>query len=959
MKKKKKLYVTIVCVILLAALVYILFKPEVVNNILYGAVDDFHETSYQVYLDSHGYNNIMSSALVNVDVMNFEVSDGMTAEVDDKGVFTAEKGKITWNFYVEESGFYNIELTYITMPGTTSQIKRSLYIDGEAQYEGMNLIVFNRIFTDADRDIKVKNKNEIKPKSVEIFEEQTVFIDDAQKRNMEPYKFYFEKGHHTISFESIKEPMKVLAIALKSDFELLLYEEVIDELKSKYTIYNGENIVTQAERTGDFTKSITKSSPTITMQYNAVDPYNTPYHPYYITYNTIGGSTWRNPGEKITWEIDVPEEGLYKISLRGKQSISRGIASYRRLEINGEVPFKEAESLRFEYNADMKNYILGNGEEEYLFYLKEGINTLSLEVVLGGFGEAYIKVNESVKALNDLYRQIVRITGVDPQKFIDYDIVIKLPKLPEILKRERINLSQALDYVIETAGVRGENASLIQKMVTQLERLEKKPADAALKKEVDNLKNNITALAEWMVKISDMPLELDSITLLAQDMEPSKASAGFIKRFSNNTVRFFATFFYDNTKIAMGEEDSKDAIKVWIPTGRDQAQILRELIDDSFTPEYNILVNLELIPIDVVLPSTLAGVGPDVVLSIDQTKMMDFAMRNSLVELSALDGFDEIAKNYFPSAIESVTYVEGIYGLPETQDFQVMFYRKDILDSLGITPPETFEDLRKIVPILQMNKYEMTIPGGTTIFMSMLAQRGYDLYLGAGKDYGIQTALTNDYAMEIFREFTDFFTGYKLPYPTDFSNRFRTGENPIGIASYTEFNKLELLAPEIKGLWSFELIPGTLKEDGSIDHTSASSTTQCIMLKTAADKGFMEEAWTFMKWWISTETQTAYANAIESVLGSSARYATANKDVLKNLPWSTADSEKLLDQFEQTKGFPPVPGHYITTRQIDFTFKRVVSDAKYNPRVTLYLNAKEINIELTKKRREFGLSFID
>lgn len=919
------------------------------------AVKEFYEASYQEYLDNNGYDGTMALSEAEVDLKNYRASDGMVLSQDGQGIKTSERGKIAWDFEVGEAGFYNIEVGYIPLKGTNSQIKRILYLDDEICYDGMKQIVFNRMFTDEDPVIEVKNKNEIRPRALEIFPEQTVYIDDSQKRTTDPYKVYLSKGKHSIAFESVKEPVEITGITFKTMPAPLTYDQAIASLKEKYEVYGGDNIVCQAERAEGPTKKITRSSSSITVKNNVSDPDLVPYHPYRMVYNTIGGDSWKYPGDTILWDIEVPKEGLYKISLKGRQSIKRGITSYRKLKINGEVPFEEAKWLRFDYSTAMKNYILGDGTEAgaYLFHLKEGHNTISLEVVLGAFGETYTQISESVLVLNDLYRKIVQITGTAPDRYIDYEIVEKIPDFAGTVAEEEKRLSSVLDSLLSITGEKGENANLVEKMVIQLQELEKDPEKAALSGELGAFKSNITSLATWLIQIGEMPLELDSVTLFGEDHVPAKAAAGFFRRFYYDTERFLATFFIDNTRISSADEKHKASVKVWIPTGRDQAQILKRLIDERFTPEYDIGVNLELVPIDVVLPSTLAGVGPDVVLSIDQTKMMDFAMRNALVDLAGLEGFEDESKKYYPSALEGVTYQDKIFGLPETQTFAMLFYRSDIFDALGLKPPKTWQEFRDIIPVLHMNNYDACIPGVTPL-ASMIVQRGGDLYLGQGKDYGTESGLAEESAMGAFKELTDFFTAYKLPVVVDFANRFRTGEIPVGIADYTEYNKFELLAPEIKGLWSFSPLPGTVREDGSIDNTVVGATTQCVMLKTAEDKGVAEEAWTFMKWWMSTGIQTEYANALEAALGASARYATANKEVLVQLPWSVDDADKILEQFEHTKGIPPVPGNYMTTRMLDYTYKDVVSSGA-NPRETLYLNIKEINRELAKKRKEFGI----
>lgn len=939
--------------------VFVFFRKTEGPGTYAGSSEEFYESSYLDYLEEKGYQGVMSTSTVTVDMSGFVAKDGMIAEWDGKGVATSERGSITWQFAVEEAGFYNICVTYCPLPGTGSQINRMIYLDDEICYEGMRQIAFSRMFTDENTEIATKGDNEVRPRSQEVYEARTVYVEDSQRRGTEPYKVYLEKGMHSVTFESTKEPMEILEIHFESEEKPHSYKETIEELAGRYQVYDGETVYCQAERVMDATMGIARSSSSITIKNNVSDPELMPYHPYNIVYNTIGGDNWKYSGETIEWQIEVPKEGLYHLVFKGRQSANRGVTSYRRLRINGQVPFLEAEALPFAYSSKMKNYILGEGTEEgpYLFYFKEGVNTVSLEVVLGDFGETYTQISESVMVLNDMYRRIVQITGTVPDQYIDYEIVEKLPEFVDVAESEAARLRKVLEDVIAITGEKGENANMVEKMVVQLEKLLKDPEQVALSGELGSFKSNITSLATWLIQIAEMPLELDAFALYADADTLKPGSAGFAKGFWYDTIRFFATFFTDDTEVSTDEQIENQAVKVWLATGRDQAQVLRNLIDERFTPEYGIGVELELVPLDVLVPATLAGTGPDVVLSVDQTKMMDFAMRNSLVDLSSLEGYDEVVKSLYPSALESVTYQEQIFGLPETQTFSMMFYRKDIFDSLGLEPPVTWDEYRKMIPVLQMNNYDAHIPGTgnvQSILSSMLVQRGGDLYLGQGKSYGIASGLSEKMAMETFKDLTDFFTAYKLQASVDFANRFRTGEIPIGIADYTEYNRFELLAPEIKNLWSFAPVPGTVQEDGTVDNRVVCATTQCIMLKAAQERGREDAAWTFMKWWMSSDIQLEYANSIESILGSSARYATANREVLERLPWATSDLEKILEQFEHTKGIPPVPGHYMTSRMLEYTFDAVVTNGA-NPRETLYLNIKDINAELTKKRAEFRL----
>src|SRR5690606_26618249 len=145
--------------------------------------------------------------------------------------------------------------------GTNSKIERKLLIDGESYFKGMNQLVFNRVWDNSNGEaIMERNGNEIRPLAVEKPNLTTVYIGDAQKRNLEPYKFYFSAGNHTITFESVKEPMEIHDITLTTAPEIKSYDEVLSSWKQNYEVYSGENITYQAERIDGNTLGIEKTS---------------------------------------------------------------------------------------------------------------------------------------------------------------------------------------------------------------------------------------------------------------------------------------------------------------------------------------------------------------------------------------------------------------------------------------------------------------------------------------------------------------------------------------------------------------------------------------------------------------------------------------------------------------------------------------------------------------------------
>ena len=195
------------------------------------------------------------------------------------------------------------------------------------------------------------------------------------------------------------------------------------------------------------------------------------------------------------------------------------------------------------------------------------------------------------------------------------------------------------------------------------------------------------------------------------------------------------------------------------------------------------------------------------------------------------------------------------------------------------------------------------------------------------------------------------------------------GEMPLAIANYAEFNTLSVFATELRGQWGMAPIPGTPQPDGTINRAvpvaqdalqirtdqlgaviMPSGTTGSIILEKSEKK---QEAWEFLKWWTSKETQVRFGRELEALIGASARYATANVEAMQELPWRVEEREQLNAQWDWVEGVPPVLGGYYVTRQFDWLFRAVVlQNAPVRESVLDY--AREIDKEIARKRMEFG-----
>ena len=389
-------------------------------------------------------------------------------------------------------------------------------------------------------------------------------------------------------------------------------------------------------------------------------------------------------------------------------------------------------------------------------------------------------------------------------------------------------------------------------------------------------------------------------------------------------------------------------------------------MERSFIDQYQIGVNLELVPGGALLPSVFAGKGPDIVLGLGDSDVINYASRNALIPLSDFPDFAEISKRFAPSALTPTTLevyadetrtttVKKNYGMPETQNFHVLFYRQDVLRDLGVEVPKTWDDVYDLIAVMKKRYMDFAPPD----FATILYQRGETIY----KNNGCQINLDSETAIQSFITVTDYYITYNCPKSYNFQNRFRFGEMPVGMADYTFYNTLSVAAPEIKGFWSFTTIPGTLQEDGSVNYSTYATVSSACMLKDVRERdkkvpGYMDECWKFLCWWTSEDAQVEFGTELEATLGAAARYNTANRAAAERLPWTTQELTALMDQWDHTRGHEQYVGNYYYTRYYGFAFNKVLDDYA-DARETLLDYVQEINKEIKFKREQLNLPYSD
>ena len=935
---------------------------------------------YKTYVESH--NAVYPADTISVEAKDFVRYEEANVLADPQllsnyegmpgdSILTSEDSLVEFEVDVKQEGFYNLAVEYFPIEGKSSDIERSVFIDGELPYGEMALLTFHRIWKyDIDTFVLDQNGaqsyqwekdnqgNDCKPGMVEAPEWTKSYCYDSDGYVTEPLSVYLTKGTHTISLLSLREPMLIRRLTFDNASATPNYAAVKaqwDATGAKET--SGQMISIQGE---DATKS---SSQMLYPQQDQSSPAVYPSSPKELLNNTVGGNSWRLVGQWIEWDFDVTETGYYHISLYDCQNFVRGIYVSRRIMIDGSVPFAELEDYGFTYDQSWREDVLADAEgTPYSFYLEKGHHTIRMEVVLGDFSDIISEVEDCVKQLNSIYRKVIKVTGVNPDTYRDYQIEATLPELHSELVAVRDQLDAAITDLRALTGKKSDKETVLLTMRDQLDDLIED--GEYFVRVIGAYKINVRACGNWITSVISQPLAIDRLNIYSADVNVKYEKASFWSKLVYELKRLFYSFIIDYNQIGNVADEKGDdtSITLWIGSGRDQANVIKAMIDETFTNTYGVNVNVQLVDMSTLLRAELAGEGPDVAIQVANTTgiagqvlntgndtPVNYGIRNAVLDLTRFDDLDEVSKRFSEASMVPFQFDGATYALPETTTFPVMFYRRDILAELGMEVPQTWDEVKVAMTVLAKNQMEFGMLPSEQTFAMLLYQNGGAYY----SENGDRSALDSDVAVNVFKDYCEFYTDYKLDKETSVEERFRTGECPIIIADYTVYNNLVVSAPDIAGLWDFAPVPGSIQEDGTIDRSTGCTGLASIIM---ASTEHPQECWEFLKWWTSAEVQTQYGREMESLMGSAARVPTANLEAFANMPWPVDDYEALQEAFAWVKGIPQVPGGYYSWRNVNNAFYTVTTETDTaSPREELMDKVIYINAEIDYKRQELNL----
>ncbi len=920
------------------------------------------EWAYGVGEDISSYSKTMAklsdvpyaTETINVDLASVRDENGVIGTMEWEGrtaVFSDAAKEVTeFDVTVNQDALYAIEFDYWLQTGVSDSAKRALYVDGEYPFTEAGDLEFYRYFKDEGEPVLNSIGDQTRPKQIEIPGWYSQGLTDTSGITSTDFLIHLTPGKHTLTFVTTKVGMYISGIRLAAPTILRSYAEVEAEYASKgYKEASCEKIEFQAEL-----NAVAKNDPTLRRE-NDGDPLVEPVSGTNRMLNVIGAYRWRTGNQSIKWEFEVPEDGLYKIGLYVKQQWNDGLPSYRQIEIDDEIPFKELEIYRFEYSTDWKVHELGADGKPFSFYLTKGKHTITMTVKMGDLSAILESIQDDIAVLSDMLLNISMLATSSPDPNYDYQFFKNIPSLEGQMQYLVESLSEKYELC---KGISDKTPAMANNFIsirTDIQKMLNNPFSIA--KQYGSLQNAQTSLSEWFLSLQSVPLVIDEFYVGAPSEKWKSVSSNFFQKFAITIKQFLTSFTkdYDNVGSVLSDDVVvKDTIDVWIARGTEWAEVIKEMADEDFTPRTGIAINVNVLPgtqldagnVNAIMLSITSGQAPDVALGVDATSPVEFAIREQVYDLSQFEGFDEVKNRFVGATLTPYEYMGGTYAIPETMNFNVLYYRKDLLNKYGIDLPDTWQDLYDFVlPALYNNGFEFYFARD---FSQFLFQNGGEYYT----DNGLKSALDTPEAYLAFKEYTELFTNYDVPETANFYQYFRSGIMPLGVGDFNMYMQLQVGAPEIAGKWGIISLPGHMRADGVIDRTAGAITDKGDIILKQSDKP--EQSWEFLKWWSSNEVQTQFAKEVEAMMGAEARWNTANKEAFLNLSWSDEDIEALNEEWEWAREVPVVLGGYMTTRHLTNAWTSVVMSGM-DVREALERAVEDINRELRMKQEEYGV----
>lgn len=897
-------------------------------------------------VDNWTNENLFSNS-ITVEANKFSI-DGAMPAITDNSVLLNAASKLSFNADIREDGEYYIALKYAPKNALYMDCTADLQIDGTS-----NVISLPILWADKTSEYQTDRLgNQLIPEQVSVSGKYINFVRDNTDTDMSFLKAELKAGSHSFVLSTDSQSLIIEKVFIKKVENEISYKDYCDNLKKDKTVSN--TVILEAEdysvKSDSFIRSGAKKNA-------ALYPYDT----FTKLINVVDEASWKAAGNKILWKFEVENDGWYEIAMRYIQNSDTNKLVYRRVEIDGAVPFNEWNYVAFENTAVGKyaNTVLKAGDENASVYLKAGEHTIAMTATLGPLTDVYNDIVKLMEDINSLGRDIQKITAGQTDTNRTWNMEYYLPNAVEDLQSFAARIDEIYAAIEKICGKKPSFADSLKYASEILTKLSKTPNQIPNKTNLINQGDSSATkyLGNILTSLTDSSLGIDRFYIGNTENLPS-ANAGFFK----NAWDKFKAFLYSFTSkasagdyTATGIDENKE-LTVWIGQSVQYVQTLQELIDSEYNAQKGTNIQLSMMPSDTKLTlSNATGSNPDMVIATGTATPFNFAIRNAAKNLLEYDNFLEFYnENYNLQSLVPTTFGDGVYGAVESQSFSVLFYRKDILDSLNLKVPDTWDDVKAMMPTLLRYGMNFYMP-----LSSSSAYKGYGvtspIILQNGATYvsddGRKATFDSDAFIDAMTEMTEMYSIYGMQTSVpSFYNSFRNGEIPLGIGGYGEYIQLQMAAPELAGKWGISLMPGTKKDDGSVVRCTPAVATASMIFKNTKKS---DQAWDFLKWWLSTETQTKFAYMLQNKYGSEYRWNSANLNAFAQMPYNAKDKAVIIEQLSSQKEIAKHPADYMIERETSQIWNNVVVE---NEQLIETIDKATIttNREIKRKLEEFG-----
>lgn len=920
-------------------------------ELLYGSLDtaDFMYTDYLKYLDT-GYGEGMTAAAPVEGLGTEAFSDsGLNVPAYDGVICVLNyKDTATYNVHVAKSGVYYLAVDYLSAGNSYLDYTVSMTVNGEPQYQEQKTLELPLYWQDsAEGYLYDRYGDEIAPTQDRINTWYRTYLYNNTYSSAHPLYVTLEAGDNTISLTNVSND----GLALGT----LYAEAPVDDCPG-YEAYleqhGGETAAKENMLVINAIDYTVKNSAEIIYNSTA-SPSVTPYNAEYKYLNTL---TWKNPGDEITYEIEVFQDGLYRMAFHYKNE-KEEFNSYETIMIDGEVPFQELSCYAFPYTgSSWENEILHNESgEPYYVYLTKGMHTLTLKSEMEPVIEAWRYGQLIAEHVTQFTLDIKKISGQDADKYRTWKMTNYIPEIPDYLNAYKV-LIQHIRYLLQNESEFGINGALLtwlDKAETFIDEMAEYPDEIALYTESLTGRDNsvLVAVSTFNSSIIKMNFSLDMIYVYGEGKIPD-AQAGVFENIWNGIQTIYYSFASDKYST---KSDDDEVLTVWVNRALPHVDLLQKLVDTEFTERTGIRVKISAMPdANKMTLAAAADQTPDIALGLASHMPFELACRGALYDMTQFEDFWEVADRFIPGSMVPYVYNEGLYAIPETLDFDAVIYRTDIFENLGLMVPDTWDDLREMLPQLQrygMNFYHNISSGvGYKWFYQttpLIYQNGGRLYA----ENGTATAIDSPDSVRGLKELGDLFVAYSLDTQVnEFFNSFRYSVLPVGIVDSNTYILIKNGATELEGQWALAPYLGTVQDNGEVSRWYVANGTGGVIF---SDSDKTEQAWEFLKWWTDTQVQVEYTYTLRSTYGDTYFWLPSNVEALQQAPIAQEDKVVILDMVQWLRDVPRTPGQYLVERSISDIWNAMVLDGT-SAQVAADEKVIAINREIKKKMQELG-----